>query len=174
MPYDHSLTAHIQFKTPQTIDAVCVILKPLAEHREWTPDHIVLGTKNHGYDEIGLSYDASGLVTDVSLYTAGDVEDSFIEAVRSLASVLGCYAKPGYIDICDHDTDAVSDAIKSIWYGKPGELERARARHGWAQAVEQLRIHQVPSEAIRHVLMLSQLDTSLPTIEAAPEESAAH
>lgn len=146
MGYDHSLNAGINFKPAVSMDDVFSCLHPLLDYFGWTGEDIL---------ENRLEYDNSFEITEngdavqhLSIYTSGEVGDSFPDVVQAFAKHLAPLAKPGVIELRDRDTGDLENAIHKIWYGNPDQVVQAQRLHAWHEACELLRAVGIAEETI--------------------------
>lgn len=146
MGYDHSLNAEINFKPAVSIDDVLLCLHPLLDYFEWTKEELLENRLDSDNSvEITENGDA---VQHLSIYTCGEVGYSFPDTVQVFANNLAPLAEPGFIELRDHDTGDLENAIHKIWYGDPDEVSQARRIHAWHEACGILREVGVAEETI--------------------------
>ena len=162
MGYDHSLNAEIDFKPAVSVDDVLFSLHPLMDYFGWRKEEIL---------ENGLDGENSVVITEngdavqhLSIYTCGDVGYSFPNVVQAFAEKLAPLTKAGFIELRDHDTGDLENAIHKIWYGNPDEVMQAQRIHAWHEACGLLRAVGVAEETI--VLMAIQGGFAQPATDA--------
>lgn len=142
MSYDHSMNASIKLLPPVGVEAALLMLQPLADYFDWTQNEIVSNelTGDHTVEFII----AADQVTQINLFTCGEVPYDFPKIVDAFASSLTDYAEPGYIDLRDHETGDLDNAIATIWYGKELPVAQAKRLHAWYLSCNLMESADVP------------------------------
>lgn len=91
---------------------------------------------------------AEGCAVSIELCTCGEVPDKYVEVVQSFADGLADLAEAGFIELRDHSTGDLSDAISKIWYGTPSEVDGERQLHAWRLAKELMAAAGVPESGM--------------------------
>lgn len=156
MGYDHSLNAAVYFKPAVKIVDALSSLTPLSDYFGWTLADLL---ENHLDNENSVQITADdGVITHLSIYTCGEVGHSFSDLVQAFAEKLSAIATPSSIELRDHDTGDLENAIQLIWYGDPDEVVQAQRVHAWHEAAAALRGVGIAEDVLTKVASLLELN----------------
>jgi hypothetical protein len=161
MGYDHSMRAEVTFKPGISVTQALNALGPLVEYRGWAEEDLIMGVQLRDNDRVDITA-ANGDIQHLSIYTSGEVCHSYHELVDKVAEHLGSIAEAGSIELRNHDTGDLENAITTIWYGEPSAVAAAKRSHAWSQAQEALRVAGVSETALLAVKDLAREDGDIP------------
>jgi len=162
--YDHSLNAEIHFMPGVSVDAAILALKPLADSRGWTSENIL--AKNLSNDDKVALIAEGEVIQHLSLYTCGDASHLFASHVEAFAEKLKEIAEPGFIELHDHDTGDVANAITTYWYGDPIEVAQAQRLHAWHASAARLRDVGIPPTVLAAMASIGGFSAIRPAAES--------
>lgn len=120
MSYDHSLTIEARLKNEVPQEQALEAISPLLEHFAITGDVFENGCDYSDFEFHFVS-------NTISIYTAGDVGDSFCELVHDVTDKLGPLTEnTGIATLKNFDTPDLDNAITTIVFGNsPEAVKRA-------------------------------------------------
>lgn len=128
MSFDHSLNACIKVKHGVTPDQIAAAFQPIFAYLGCDGVEVVTGQQDMPSDLDKFSWDVETCTIDV--YTCGEVADSYSELVQEVATAIGpLSAEPGELELCDHRTGDLHNAISYFEYG-----ESLDAINAWRKA----------------------------------------
>jgi hypothetical protein len=158
MGFEHSMNAEIDFKPGVLLEEVFSALLPLSKRRGWKSEELLANNLRYE-DEVEITVE-NGVVERLSIYTGGEVSHSFPVTVNAFAEGLAAIAEPGCILLRDHDTGDLENAIDSIWYGLPAEVEAAQRVAAWKKVKEMLQDISTPDAVIAEMAAVGGFDPS--------------
>ncbi len=157
MGYDHSMNVEIDFKPGVSIDAALAALKPLSDYCGWEREGL-LRNKLSGDDSIEITVEEDAIL-HMSIYTCGEVSHSYPDLVRDFAERLRGIAEAGSIELRDHDTGDLENAISTIWYGDPDEVVAAQRVDAWQEAAALLQGVGTSEEVLKAMATIGGFST---------------
>lgn len=162
MGYEHSMSAEINFKLGVTIEQALTALQPLSSYHGWDESELVSGIGLPGDDTVNITVE-EGPITRMSIYSCGEVGHSYSDLVEAFAAKLEHITEPGTIELRDHDTGDLDNAISTIWFGDPAEMLAAQRMDSWAKAQSLLRDAGVSDAMLNTFAALGQF---LPAVQS--------
>lgn len=133
---DHALNINISYHPNVEFHQLVDALKPLLEYHgvdvEAVKQNKGLAPSNYDGIELNQHPDSPNFL---HVYTSGDVSESYDNLVAEVAENLTPLCAPTKIELHDHDTAELSDAIRVYWIGDGPDLIQAQR----AEAIEQCR-----------------------------------
>ncbi|MCU6502283.1 hypothetical protein LPN04_31260 [Rugamonas sp. A1-17] len=166
------MNAIITFKDNVTIEVAVDALAPLMQHYVWTRDDILNHAILPGEDFVEIVAEGS-YIRCMTIYTCGDVDDSYRTMLTDFARNLSTLAEPGHMELSDHDTPDLQNAIEKIWYGEPTAVEKAQVQCAWLAASDALRAAAVPESTLIFIAHCLESDVDNAAAIAAGKASRA-
>lgn len=158
MGFSHSMTADVAFKPGVTVNQAIAALAPLSKYHGWIEADLIAGVQLYGEDRADIT-ELNGEIQQLTIYTSGEVVHSYQDFVDAFAKELESIAEAGSIELRDHDTGDLENAITKIWYGEPSEVAAAKLSHAWIQAEVLMRAAGVSEIALMAAKKLIQADS---------------
>jgi len=152
MGYDHSLSMAVRFKPGVAKEQVIAALKPITTYFNWSSEKLL-------NDSLGIENSIEWLfhgemVKQILLETAGEVGHNYEGLVKAVAANLDSLALPGMIDLRDHSTGDLENAISEFWYGAPAQTDSLIKQKAWRRASDLLIGAGVSAETVAELGIL--------------------
>ena len=145
MSFDHSMSLFAEVKEGVSNDQVLEVLMPVLK---------VFGAKD-GESVYGCDFNFDEESREVSLDTYGEVGDSFYETLKTVASNLnGIVSEAGGLELRDHDTGDLDNAVSPIFFGPSEEAINAYVRKRDIDQALALMMDHVGEEKIEAIRAL--------------------
>lgn len=167
MSFEHSFHFHGKAKPGVTKEQVINKMQAFSEYMGWDKEDLKHGHQLADDDEVEFSITDSQL--SVSIYSSGEVGDSLPTQVATLCSQLTEVMEPSRVELHDHSTGDLENAITYYWIGEGEELAMLKRHMACQEALDVLRAGGVTDSELVEVGVVLDHEGAVPSASSRPK-----
>jgi len=167
MSFDHSFHFQANAKPGVNKEQVINKMQAFSEYMGWDEGDLQHGRQLPGDDEVEFS--VSGSQLSVSICSSGEVGDSFCTQVATLCEQLTEVMEPCRVELHDHSTGDLENAITYYWIGEGEELALLKRHLACQEAFDVLRTGGVSESELAEVGAVLGHEGAVPNASSRPK-----